>query len=228
MADPKGEIKISKKLIVGIAVALVLALAVWQFFPNEQSSQDSETEDLIQGESESVVVIVNGEEITSDDVEAVRQSFLQRGRQISMDEAIEQTINQRLLVQRSEQEYQITNEEAESFIETQLSTRGMSVEEYKQYLEGQGISYESEIENIKSQMAVQNFVGVELEDENLEVSEQEASDFYDEYERQSTGEIPSYEELETQIVAALKQEKQAEAINSLIQELRLDADIRYS
>jgi parvulin-like peptidyl-prolyl isomerase len=178
--------------------------------------------------SGNVIATVNGEEITTSEVIAIQQLFIQQGQQISEEDALEQVINQKLISQEVEAEdYSVSTEEAESTIEQQLLIQGASLEDYKQQLSQQGIVYEEQIDSIKEELAVQKYLEIQLEGENFEVSEQEAQDFYEMYKSQSPEEVPSYEELEPQIIATLKQEKQQEAIGYLIQELRAGAEIEY-
>ncbi len=178
--------------------------------------------------SGNVIATVNGEEITTSEVNAIQQSLIQQGQQITEEEALEQVINQKLISQEVEAgDYSVSTEEAESTIEQQLSMQGASLEDYKQQLSQQGIVYEEQLDSVKEELAVQKYLETQLEGENFEVSEQETQDFYEMYKSQSSEEVPSYEELEPQIIATLEQEKQQEAISYLIQELRADAEIKY-
>ena len=175
-----------------------------------------------------VVAVVNGDEISSEQVTAVQQSFLMQGQQIPEEDALEQLINQLVLEQKVEEEnIVITTEDAEILISEQLAMQGATLEDYKQQVASQGISYEQDLENIKRQIAVQFYLESQLEGQSFEVTEQEAQEFYALYEQQSVEEVPSYEELEPQIIVALEQQKQQEAIIEHIQELRMNADVEY-
>jgi hypothetical protein len=175
-----------------------------------------------------VIATVNGEKITSEEVEAIQQLFVQQGQQISEEDALEQVINQELISQEMKKgDYSISTEEAESIIKEQIAMQGASLEDYKQQLSQQGISYEEQLDSIKEELAVQKYLETQLEGESFEVSEEETREFYEMYEQQSPEEIPSYDELEPEIIATLKQQKQQEAVNILIQELRGNAEIEY-
>jgi parvulin-like peptidyl-prolyl isomerase len=177
--------------------------------------------------SGNVIATVNGEEITTSEVSAIQQSFIQQGQQISEEDALEQVINQKLISQEVEAgDYYVSTEEAESTIEQQLSMQGASLEDYKQQISQQGIVYEEQLDSIKEELAVQKYLETQLEGENFEVSKQEAKEFYEMYKQQS-GINETYEELEPQIMATLQQQKQQETIGYLIQELRADAEIKY-
>lgn len=175
-----------------------------------------------------VVAVINGEEIKSEEVSTIQQSLLQQGQQISEEEALEQVINQKVLEQKVQQEnIVVSTEEAESAIEQQLAMQGATLDDYKQQIESQGVSYEAELENIKNQIATQNYLQTQLEGQSFDVTEEEAQEFYEMYKAQSPEEVPSYEELKPQIIAQLEQQKQQEATSVIIQELRSNANVEY-
>jgi multidrug efflux pump subunit AcrA (membrane-fusion protein) len=175
-----------------------------------------------------VVAVVNGEEINSKDLEEIQMLLLQQGQQISNEDLLEQLINQKVLEQKVQQEnIVVTTEEAESVIEQQLTMQGATLDDYKQQVESTGVSYEAELENIKNQIATQQFLESQLEGQTFDVTEEEAQEFYEMYKAQSPEEVPSYEELQSQIIATLEQQKQQEAINDFVNELRLKAVVDY-
>jgi peptidyl-prolyl cis-trans isomerase SurA len=229
MEDSKN-IKInSKNIFIGIVIVLGLLFIGW-FFMSDQGTQTNTNldNDLLPGETNNILVKVNGEDVTSNEVVGIQQSFAQQGQQISSEDALEQAINQELISQEVEKgDYSVSNEEAESAIEQQLATQGATLNDYKQQVESQGISYEEILESTKEQLAIQNYLDIQLEGENFEVSEQEANEFYEEYKAQSPEEIPPFEEIEPQIISMLQQQKQQEAISSLVEELKLSADVEY-
>jgi len=175
-----------------------------------------------------VVAVVDGEEINSDQVTAIQQLYLMQGQQIPTEDALEQIINQLVLEQKVvEENIVITTEDAELLISEQLGIQGATLEDYKAQVASQGVSYEAELENIKRQIAVQFYLESQLEGQSFEVTEEEAQEFYNIYEEQSLEEVPSYEELESQIIVFLEQQKQQEVIIEHIQELRLNSNVEY-
>lgn len=194
------------------------------FVPDNNGVENIPTEPI----TSNVVATVNNEEIKSEDVSAIQQTLLQQGQQISEDDALEQAINQKVLEQKVQQEnIVVTNEEAESVIEQQLAMQGATLDDYKQQIESAGVSYEAELESIKIQIATQNYLESQLEGQSFDVTEEEAQEFYEMYKSQSAEEVPSYAELQQQIIATLEQQKQQEAINIIIQELRTTANVEY-
>ncbi|MFW6282815.1 MAG: hypothetical protein ACOC1P_02065 [Minisyncoccales bacterium] len=190
--------------------------------PSEDDTGFSE-DDAVTG---NVVAVVNGEEIESDAVIEIQQVFAQQGQEISQEDAINQVVSQVVLTQKAKEEgFSVSTEEAEDILETQLTQQNMSLDDYKEQIELQGTSYEEELDNIKDQLANQNYVSSILEDEEFDVSDEEAREFYSVYEEQSTEEVPSFEELEPQIVLQLQQQKQQEYLNEFIQQLMDESDV---
>ncbi len=201
-----------------LVLAVLVSVGIY-FFSNGENNNGN-----ISG---NVIASINGQEITSDEVAMIQQSFLQQGQQVSEEEALEQVINQEVLSQKVQQEgIVVTTEEAESVIEQQLTMQGATLDDFKQQVESQGASYEDEIENIKNQIATQNYLESALEGQNFEVKEEEAKGFY-EMNKQQIPENVTYEEVESQIIMLLQQQKQQEAISVLIQELRASANVEY-
>ncbi|MFW5847188.1 MAG: SurA N-terminal domain-containing protein [Nanoarchaeota archaeon] len=205
------------KYLVGLVLVILVVLGVIIFLSRDNSNLNKD-----------VIATVNEEEITASEVSAIQESFLQQGEQISEEDALEQIINKKLILQEiNKGNYAVSSEEAESAIEQQLSMQGASLDDYKQQLSQQGISYEEQLESIKEELKIQKYLENQFKDENFEVSEEEAQDFYELSKSQSTEEIPSYEELESQIISILEQQKQQKAIETLVQELKANAEIEY-
>jgi len=219
--------------MIGILAIFAISLLIYvgtTSLPEEQSQDNTDiNDDLNNGITENVVATVNGEKITKEEVTTNQQSYVQQGLQISEEQALEQLINQTILTQQAQQEgVMLTDEETESDLENQLLQQNLTLEKYKQQLEQQGISYEEQLQNYKEQLTLLNYLDDVLEGENINVTEEEAENYYDWSKQQSEEELPPYEEVESQIINYLQQQKQEEAIKSLVQELRKDADIEYN
>jgi parvulin-like peptidyl-prolyl isomerase len=213
-----------------IAIVLVLSVILIGGCSTSELEDNTKESDITVNDTNTgnVVAIVNNEEITSEEISEFQQTLLQQGQQVSEEDALEYLIEQKVLEQKVQQEgITVSDEEAESAIEQQLAMQGITLDDYKQEIESMGLSYESELENIKEQIATQTYLNTQLEGETFDVSEEEAQEFYETYKLQSPEEVPSYEELESQIIATLQQQKQQEAINAIIQELRADANVEY-
>ncbi len=215
----KKRAKKNRKIGIYTLVFILLALAIGGAFLLLGNNSNI---------SSNVIATVNGEEISSEEVESIQQNLLQQGQEVSEEEAVEQAINQKLISQKVESEgITVSDEEAESAIEEQLSMQGVTLDAYKQQLSQQGVSYEDQLESFKENLAFQKYLDQEMEGESFEVSEEEAQSFYELYKEQSPEEIPPYEEIKSQIVMTLEQQRQQEAINTVLQDLRENADIEY-
>ncbi|MFP4524121.1 MAG: SurA N-terminal domain-containing protein [Candidatus Woesearchaeota archaeon] len=219
--------------IVGLALLASMLLIVGCSAP-EQAEEPGpvetpgEEEDIPVSGTGDVVAVVNDQEVTSEEVDAIQSSFSQQGQEVSSDEALEHLIDQVVMAQKVHEEgITVSDEDAEAEIERQLSAQGVGLDEFKEHLESQGASYEDEIEALKPQLAIQEFLANKTPDE-FNVSDEEVQEFYEMYKQQTPEEeqVP-FEEIEPQIVSMLEQQRQEEAINDLIQEYREEADIEY-
>ena len=219
----------SKKILIEISTILIISLLMFAGC-TDQSQDDADADNNSNSNiSGTVVATVNGEEITSDEVSYIQQSYEQQGQQISEEDALEQLINQEILFQKAQQEgFNLTDEETEAEIEKLLGQQGMTLEDYKDQLEQQGISYEENLQKFKEQFIIEEYQNKALEGEDFNATEEEAEEYYNLYKQQNPENTPAYEEIKDQIIDYLQQQKRQEAINSLVQVLREDADIKYN
>jgi len=177
-----------------------------------------------------VLASVNGEKITAEDVAAVQASYLQSGMNITTQQALEQLITEELLYQEAEGEgYSLTPEEAEQELVTRLASMGKTIEDLKAQLEAGGLSYDEYLQDLPRQLAIDNYVNAEIE--ISEPTLQEVMEFYEAFKESSLQQnpdalIPSFEQLQSEIVKLLSQEKQQEAMLLHIEKLKAEADIR--
>ncbi|MEX0920029.1 MAG: SurA N-terminal domain-containing protein [Candidatus Pacearchaeota archaeon] len=219
----KNEVKISKKaVLISVIAIVIIAAGIFYFTGN--------TTQISQGE---VVATVNGEEIRSGEVEQTQQSSASQGQQLSEEEATEQLINQKLLVQEAESKgYSVSTEDVEQRIEAQASQQGQTLEDVKNEIESQGFSYDELIESQKENLMLQNYLQDAMENQVESVPEEELKEFYNQNKEMLTQgaqgqEAPEFEEVKEQLEMFLQQEQQQQVIGSIIQELRANADIVY-
>ncbi|MGM5480799.1 MAG: SurA N-terminal domain-containing protein [Nanobdellota archaeon] len=228
----------SKLVMISVLVLSILFMVGCSAIDQEETNKtdsltiDSENQDAdVPDITGQVIATVNGEEIYSQEVAQVQQSLQSQGQNISQEEVLGQLIDQKILFQEAQQEEYIpSDEEAESVIVSQLEQQGqgMTLEEYKTQLQSMGLSYENELQGVKEQLAVQNYIETETLNESFEVTEEEIETFYTQYKEQSPQEIPSLEELKPQLEATLKQQKQQDYIFLLIQDLKENATIEIN
>lgn len=219
-------------LFVVIALFLVSACA-----PVEEQDQPEMVEPEAEVEPEpaemppvdsnvTVLATVNGVEVTSDDVSAIQMAMLQHGQQVSDQDALEQLINQQVLVETVKDAGLLPMEEIEALVMDSLAEQNVTLNDYKQQLAGEGYSYEQQLEGLQLQLSVQNFLESALKNADLNVSDEEARELYDQLANQSE-DVPSFEEAKDQVKLVLQQRKQQEAVQSLSEQLREKIEIVY-
>ncbi len=218
-----------KKVMTVISIIFVVSLLFLAGCLEQSQDETNAADDLKQGTNDTITVaaIVNGVNITDEEVNMTQQSSIQQGQQISKDQALEYLIDQEILLQKAKEEgYSLTDAEAESYMETILAQQNSTLKDYKLQLQQQGISYEDQLQYVKEESAKQNYKDDALEGRNFSVTNQEARDYYDTY-KQENPDIPPFEDVKEDIISSLEQQKRQEAINSLIENLKEDADIQY-
>ncbi len=217
-----------KNLIIGLIVVIIIVAGGIFVFSETNNINEKVSVDLEKGEADGIRATVNGQEIKSEEVTDMKKVFESQGQEISEEEVLEELISQEVLYQKAEKEdYVPTEQEVEEKISRQLSEQGSSLDEFKQELEEQDASYEEEVENYRKQVATQDYLTDFLSGKDFEITEEEAITFYEEYSQQSEEEMPSYEEVEPQIIQFLEQEKQQEEIGKLVERLKSEADVIY-
>ena len=175
-----------------------------------------------------VVARVNGEAITAGDVTKLRvKAYESYQMQISEEEALEQLIAETVLYQEAdEQGYAPTMDEAEQELEARVASSGRTMEDLEAYLAKSGFSYEEYLQDFQRQLAINSYLDDAVQ--VPEVTELEARVFYEDYKQQSPEEeLPPFEQLKSEIMALLEQQKRQEATSLLIEELKEKADIEY-
>jgi hypothetical protein len=206
--------------IFGVLILVILLVGGFMFFSGDKA--------VVLEDDGVVVAIVNGEEVMLEEVEDVRQMFLDQGQNISLEVLVEQVINQKLILQEVlKGDYIISDEEAESIIEDKLSLQNVSLEDYKEKISAEGVSYEEWLDSFKQELATQEYLKNQFEGEAFNVSLEDAQEFYEMYKENYPDDERSFEELESLIILTLQQQKQQEAIGILIEDLRGRAEIEY-
>lgn len=219
-----------KKVMTVISIIFVVSLLFLAGCTEQSQNETNADDDLKQGTNDTITVaaIVNGVNITDEEVNMTQQSSIQQGQQISKDQALEYLIDQEILLQKAKEEgYSLTDAEAESYMETILAQQNSTLKDYKLQLQQQGISYEDQLQYVKEELAKQNYKDDALEGRNFSVTNQEARDYYDTYKQENPDILP-FEDVKEDIISSLEQQKRQEAINSLIENLKEDANIKYN
>lgn len=210
-----------------MTIVFVLSLIVLTGCGNTVMEQTESTTDY-QPITANVVATINGEEILSNDVNMVQQMYLQQGYQISEQEVVDLLIDQRLLYQEVKNDL-MSSEEAESIIAMDLAQLDMTLEDYKNDLESSGISYLESLEEIKIDIAINEYLENAMGDLDLEITDEEIEEFYESFKiMYPDEEIPPLEDSKPEIMMILQNERQNEKIYEIVSELRAKADIQYN
>lgn len=193
-----------------------------------------------------VVAEVNGEEIDREEFEVTYEgSFMEAAQQAQMTgEEIDQEqlksqvadnmIGTELLVQEANnQDYDVTDEDAEELLEELAGQYGMeSSDELFAALEEQGTGEEEIMNQIETQVKIERLIENETDVE--EPSEEELEEMYEQLIEQQEqmgaidgeeAEVPEFEEIRPELEQQMQAESEAEQAELLVEELRDEADI---
>jgi hypothetical protein len=221
----KSKNKKSIKLAIFFG-ALVIMIAVGMLYFNRAESENQITNSP--KSSSGIIASVNNEKINYEEVLQIKDTLTQEGQNVSDKEIIEFLIEQKLILKETNKDkYLVSKEDAEEYIKIQLAMMEMSIEDYEKELKKINSSFDKQIELMQKNIAIQNYFSDAIDEESINVTEEEAKEFYQMYKSYSSDDFPEFEEIEFEIYQALEQQKQQQAIKLLINELRKEADIKY-
>lgn len=191
-----------------------------------------------------VVAEVNGEEILKDEfVSAYEAQFQQMvmlsqqsGEEVDQDQLKEQTakslVDNEILVQEADNRgLSAPEEEVDKTLTEIAQQQGLeSEDEFLEAMDEQGMGEEEVMSQIEIQVKLDQLVAEEAGDTNP--TEQELRELYDQTAEQQDqmgggegSELPPFEEVKPQLEEQVQSEKENEAAQALVDELREDADI---
>lgn len=244
-----------KKWIVGLSLMLfVLVLAACggdeSKTKEEEAAEDSDVsslEDMPEPDLEdipNVVAEVNGEEISKEEFEANYQGQFQEaaiqsqmaGEEVDQDQLKEQTVDnligQKLLIQGANSgDFDSPQKEIDKILDELVEQNGLeSKDEFFAALEEQDVSEEEVMSQLALQVKVNQFIASETD--VSEPTDEELEEFYDQIvaqqkqmEEDSEEDTPTFDELKPDLVEHVKSQKEAEEVQTLITNLREDADV---
>ena len=225
----------SKKNIIITVLALALAgVGIWYALSFTDAQKF-----LSQNK---IVATVNGEEISEadfqDQLEQAKQMSSQQGLEVDEEKLKTQVLDQmigNILIQQEAEKKGIKVEQSEIDTEIQKAVEGLGGEEnLNKQLEKFNLTREKLEELTREQLLTQKYIEVEVPEEELQVSEEEAKRYFDQMMLQQGGEnatnVPAFSELEeaqkNQLNTQLKQQKRTQKIREIIEKLREEADIQ--
>lgn len=191
-----------------------------------------------------IVAEANGAEITRDDFAAVYESQFQQmamqsqmtGQEVDQDQLKNATVeglvgNELLAQEAADRGIEVSDGNAEQKLAGFAETNQMSPEEFIAANEEQGMDEAAVMDEIKSQILIEDLVVDEFGE--FETTEEEVQAAYQEVEAQQqmggqAGQaqaLPPLDEVRSEVEAQVISQKQAEAMQTLADNLREDADV---
>ncbi|MBP1969113.1 peptidyl-prolyl cis-trans isomerase SurA [Virgibacillus natechei] len=193
-----------------------------------------------------VVAEVNGEEIPRDEFEATYQGQFQQammqaqmsGQEIDQDQLKEQVaesmIGTELLVQEADNAgFDASEEEMDETLDELIEMNQLeSREEFMSAMEQQGMGEEEVMDQVELQVKLDKLITSEAGD--TEPTEEEVEEFYEQFAAQQEEmggaegeevEVPSFDELKPELEQELRNQKEGEASQVLVENLREEADV---
>jgi hypothetical protein len=167
-----------------------------------------------------IVASVNGEEITSEEIENLNFQIQAYGMSLTVDELVDQAVRQKLLIQMADESSQdYTPEEVEAF----FLGEGVSLEELKTAVESDGLDYNQFLLDYSIELKVMDFV-MKIQ-EGVEVTEEEMLTLF-EQQKPFLEEGVTYEEIKEDIYSFILEQKSNEVLMSMIEEKMAESDIQ--
>ncbi|MBI2098428.1 MAG: SurA N-terminal domain-containing protein [Candidatus Wildermuthbacteria bacterium] len=149
-------------------------------------------------------------------------------RETVKQQILQDMINEILLVQYGKEQGIVAGEEAiDNEYQRIVSQFPGEEKEFRQNLAAKDITLEDIRRTISQDLIIQQVIEQQTAQNNIEVSEQEIQQTYDEAKAQSA-EVPPFEEAKPQIENFLRQQKIGQIINTLVAQLREKANIVIS
>ncbi|MGM0896346.1 MAG: SurA N-terminal domain-containing protein [Bacillota bacterium] len=207
----------------------------------ESAGQPEMPEPDLEGIPE-VVAQINGEEVSKEEFEAAytgqfQQAAMQAqmsGQEIDQNQLknqlAESMVGQELLIQEANnQELTASDEEVDETLEQLAQQNGLeSKDEFLSALNEQGMAEEEVMSQIETQVKVDQLIAESAGDTDPSNEELEAA--YEQVKAQqeqmgSEEELPAFEELKPELEEQVKMQKENEATQTLVAELREKADV---
>ncbi|WP_204497495.1 SurA N-terminal domain-containing protein [Aquibacillus albus] len=189
-----------------------------------------------------VVAVVNGEEISKEEFQTVYEGQFQRaamqsqmsGQEVNQDQLKQQIaesmIGQELLIQEANNSgFEASQEDIDETLNGLVEQNGLeSKDEFMAALEEQGMDEAEVMSQLEIQVKLDQLIASESGD--IEPTEEELEEAYEQVKAQQEqmggdSEVPSFEEVKPNLKQQLKSQKEAQVIQTLVEELRQNADV---
>ncbi|UJL47380.1 SurA N-terminal domain-containing protein [Virgibacillus sp. NKC19-16] len=193
-----------------------------------------------------VVAEVNGEEISKEEFETTYQGQFQQasmqsqmsGQEVDQDQlkgqVAESMIGTELLIQEANNsDYEASEEETNEILDELVELNQLeSQDEFMTAMEEQGVGEEELMSQLQLQVKIDKLIADEAGD--TEPTEEELQELYDQFAAQQEqmggengeeAEVPSFDEMKPDLEEQVRNQKEAEASQVLVEQLRENADI---
>jgi hypothetical protein len=221
LPNKKGEVKKSKKnkaklnnIITIMAVIAIIAISLLIL-----------NMDKLFANNITPVAIVNGEIMTTQDIELTLNTIPAQYKSLMTDEIVlNQTIINFLLMQESRKKgLEANNDQAEEKINEAITLSQLSKSEFKDYLKEQNMTYEGMIEFYRVHLSIEKFLLDHVYNDII-ISENDIIEFYNQ-NKDLLGNA-TLEEVGPEIRIHLIQQKESVIFTAYVSELMLNADIQ--
>lgn len=227
---PAQKSSMAKKLIGPLVALLIVAGAgFWAV-----STDKIDLGNFTPGGSKEFVATVNGEGIekrmfdTRFEQTKTAQGITEENAEQSealRQQVLDSMINETLLVQYGqEQGLEVSQEEIDTNYQ-QIAGQFENEQEFESQLSAQGVTPEDIRMVISQDLILQQVVEKQAADHNVQVSEEEVRQVYDDAANEEGAELPAFEEVRGQIEQFVRQQKVSQLMQDLIAQLRADASI---
>ena len=231
---PQGGMSTTMKIGIGIIIIAVLAFAAWSL--GLFSAADSGQGVPQQEEKSGPVATVNGETISRGDfnarLEQARADYQTQG--IAVDDPsisgqieqqlVQDMVNELVLKQHADDAGIRATEEDITGRYDQLAEQYGGADAFEATLASGGVSQEQVRGDIARQLEVEQYLGQEIDEDSVSVTEEEMHAAYDEA-AQTITDLPAYEDVSDAIKQQLGQQKVQVLISDLLDTLRQQSSI---
>jgi hypothetical protein len=171
------------------------------------------------------IAIVNGELISSADLEATLKTVPEMYKALITEEVVlNQTIINTLLLQEAKElDIKATKKEVNQALGELIESAQLSEKEFDKYLKEQNLTLEEIKEFYEVHLSIDKLLAQEVNN-NIEITEEETEEFYN--NNQDLFEDTNLEEAKDSIQVFLTQQKESESFNEYIADLMKSADIK--
>jgi len=163
----KKVIEVTKKQLIGVVLGIVFLLLLFLFlFMRPAATEEG-----------NIIVKVNGEIITQEEIDKVFNQVTQQNPLVTKDQILNQTIVKYLLLSEAKnQKISVTDEEIKSYIENLKNTLQQEIEPL---LEQIGVTMEEFERQVKEQLMVTKLLITKTAIEDITITEADLKEFYE-------------------------------------------------